>query len=955
MIVFDNYQNLPQESPFHDILVAALSRVPDDIRVVIISRTEHPPAFTGMLADDRMRTIGWEEIRFAPDESDGMVRLHFPGREGGEDLAWMYERSRGWAAGLVLLAKAAKANALDPPSMSALAPEQVFDYFASELFDKRTDAATKEFLLKTAVLPRMTPPIAEKLTGNKEADRILSELNRRNYFTEKRFSQELNYQYHPLFREFLLTRARKVLSSDDIARLQCAGAAFLGQTGQFEDAAALYIEAKEWNGLVSLILTHARTLVVQGRAATLEQWLFSLPQDVIERTPWLLFWRAVCRQPFNPAEAKRYFEKAFTIFDAQKETTGALLSWSSCVDTFLFEWNDFTPLDQWIKRLDGQLRAGLKFPAPEIEARVATSMAAALMIRQPHRPDITRWLERALSLSRRLGDVNHLVQACSFAVNYYFWIGDFTRMSSINREIRALALSPGASPLVKITWLWLESAADICVSGAPGASLQRVSEALKLAESTGIHVWDHMLFALGVYGAHVLGDFAKAEGFLMRAEATLDSCRRHAYCHYNFLISWHRLLKGKLPEAAESARTALDIAEETGYVFPIILCGFAMAHVLHAQGMERDAEARLAHAYKLSLRTRSRIFQYMCLLSQAWIAFNRGKEQKGLSPLREAMKIGRENGYLTPLWWWNAPVMARLCEKALEAGIEAGYVQEIIRKHNLISDTPPLHIEMWPWPVKVHTLGRFRITVNDTPLAFPGKAQKKPLELLKALIALGGRDVGQEQITDVLWPDAEGDHAHKSFEMALQRLRRMLGRDDAVRLQSGQVSLDDRLCWTDVGVFDRLQSDAERQFGGGQAKRRGKAGLAHRDLPAAVEKALALYQGQFLPEDVRQPWSVAMRERMRSRFLRLIVRTGGQFEKSRQWQKAVELYDRGVETEALAEELYQRLMVCHQRLGQEAKGVMAYRRCKTALLRDLGIAPSSQTETIYRQILSARR
>ena len=49
--------------------------------------------------------------------------------------------------------------------------------------------------------------MAEKLTGIGEAGNILSELNRDNYFTDKRYDPDPVYQYHPLFRKFLRARA----------------------------------------------------------------------------------------------------------------------------------------------------------------------------------------------------------------------------------------------------------------------------------------------------------------------------------------------------------------------------------------------------------------------------------------------------------------------------------------------------------------------------------------------------------------------------------------------------------------------------------------------------------------------------------------------------------------------------------------------------------------------------
>jgi hypothetical protein len=87
---------------------------------------------------------------------------------------------------------------------------------------------------------------------------------------------------------------------------------------------------------------------------------------------------------------------------------------------------------------------------------------------------------------------------------------------------------------------------------------------------------------------------------------------------------------------------------------------------------------------------------------------------------------------------WRYDVMPRLCVKALESGIEVEYVRSLIRKRNLIPDVPPLEIEDWPWPLRVFTLGQFSLLKDEKPLTSSGKVQKRPLEMLKVLIALGG-------------------------------------------------------------------------------------------------------------------------------------------------------------------------------------------------------------------------
>ncbi len=92
-------------------------------------------------------------------------------------------------------------------------------------------------------------------------------------------------------------------------------------------------------------------------------------------------------------------------------------------------------------------------------------------------------------------------------------------------------------------------------------------------------------------------------------------------------------------------------------------------------------------------------------------------------------------------------------------------------------------------PVKIYSLGRFLIEIEGSPLRFAAKAQRKPLELLKALVALGGETVPVEQLTESLWPEAEGDKAQGSFATTLHRLRGLIG-SAALRHGDARLTLD---------------------------------------------------------------------------------------------------------------------------------------------------------------------
>jgi len=213
------------------------------------------------------------------------------------------------------------------------------------------------------------------------------------------------------------------------------------------------------------------------------------------------------------------------------------------------------------------------------------------------------------------------------------------------------------------------------------------------------------------------------------------------------------------------------------------------------------------------------------------------------------------------------------------------------------------------------------------------------LALLKALIALGGREVPEARLAELLWPDVDGDLAHHSFTVALSRLRKLLGKEETLVLKEGRLTLSNRHCWVDTWAFGRILGQAEKA----RKERQRTEAVRH------FEKALVVYRGLFLPLE-ESSWAVSLREKLRGGFLGAITHLGRCHEEAGRWEEAVSCYGKGLEADDLAEELYRRLMVCHIRRGQDTEALSVYRRCRRTLSSVLGIDPSAETRAIAESI-----
>jgi ATP/maltotriose-dependent transcriptional regulator MalT len=210
LLVLDNYQEVPADSPFHEVMREALDQVPAGGHVICISRSGPPLTLARLRANQAMTLVTWDDIRFTPQEAGGLIRLVGRSRLARDAIHSLYDAADGWAAGLVLLLEQLKTGGVRDKPGRRTRSETLFDYFAGEVF-RRTDRETQELLLQTAFLPRLTATMAKRLTGIAEAGRLLAALHRENYFTNRYGEGEPVYQYHPLFREFLLARGHATL------------------------------------------------------------------------------------------------------------------------------------------------------------------------------------------------------------------------------------------------------------------------------------------------------------------------------------------------------------------------------------------------------------------------------------------------------------------------------------------------------------------------------------------------------------------------------------------------------------------------------------------------------------------------------------------------------------------------------------------------------------------------
>ncbi len=247
------------------------------------------------------------------------------------------------------------------------------------------------------------------------------------------------------------------------------------------------------------------------------------------------------------------------------------------------------------------------------------------------------------------------------------------------------------------------------------------------------------------------------------------------------------------------------------------------------------------------------------------------------------------------------------------------------------------------YPLQTSTLGHFSVRLNGAKIHFRGKAQNKPVQLLQVLIAFGGKNVSEFLITESLWPDSEGDQAHSAYTTTLSRLRKMIG-PDALHVQQGHLSLNDQYCWVDTWVLEALLNKLGRYLENDSQDEKVK-------LQQLIEELFALNRGLFLEKENAVGWMLPLRERLRSRFMRIIKLLIAYYRHhGSDCRKVITLYEKAREFDPLSEEYCRGLMRCHSAQGNRSEALALFERCHQMLKQTFGIKPSQKTLHLYETI-----
>jgi predicted ATPase/DNA-binding SARP family transcriptional activator len=243
-------------------------------------------------------------------------------------------------------------------------------------------------------------------------------------------------------------------------------------------------------------------------------------------------------------------------------------------------------------------------------------------------------------------------------------------------------------------------------------------------------------------------------------------------------------------------------------------------------------------------------------------------------------------------------------------------------------------------PLRIRGLGEATVLRGDVPVTAADWGYAKPRELLFLLAT--SPPLTREQVGIALWPDQPAAQLGNSLHTALRGLRRALGDPGWVLYADGRYAFDtSRQHECDVNAFEQALAAA-------RAARPAAAALPD------LQRAIAVYRGDFLAGLAAGEWAQARRDELRRAFESALLATGRLHAAAGRYQPAVAAFRRAVAHEPLNETAHRELMSAWAGLGETGRAVQHYSELTDLLAQQVGVPPSAETTALYRRLLGQR-
>lgn len=978
IIVFDDFHEIT-EPVIHKFVAEFLKYLPDNIHIIITSRSAPPFELSQLKLSDEVLTIDTDQLSFTRPEIAEFLSQR--GLEADEGLIQQLEiQTSGWPAALTL------SNSIDGNLRPAQNKTAIYNYLATEVFERQPESV-RSFLLATSVLKEISPGFCDQLLERNDSRQILEYLEKQQLLIP--LDEESKFRYHQLFQSFLLDRL-----GSGRQPLLLKAAYLLRQANQLDQAIEYLIQAGsgESEALAEMIKEAGGSELQRLRWHTVSRWLNSLGPEMINQNPWLCYYQAqieLYRWRFEPAD--KWLDQAAANFEALRDQRGLL-------ETNFLRSKLFRMQSKYSLSLELLHQVETQIPPAELMRRYDIFMekilSTALNGRLRETEDL---INKALSMAEISHDPHITAILLVIMGTVSFLRGDYPKALQIYKRGAELVKGPTlpgyfsqeTTPIIYQDWGELDKALEFAKIAVdlketyelyetlPSAYFQLAGvylerEEYRLAEEyyqkaiMMVKVGQNEHFALALN----LSDLARCLSLQQRnsealvfaeealEEGNLDSGLAQLYSSG---VCAPIFVKSGMVEKGESLlKQTIPALEGMGYRKSLCTAYATMAWINILKKQPETAESYLVKSLQIASRMNliqpfiSGYYYWEAVLS---LALKKGIEttfiQRILSrlgkralPLLQSLANDADASVrlrvLLPLSEIVDPVAQKIFQSLLddpepEVRRAAAIIWGKSPKNEGSSETGP----QFRAPLHLSLLGPFRVYLNGREISAENWRSIKARDFL-AYLAHHAGPVSVERILEDMWPGMEREKAMVNLHSTVYRLRKKLNGnpDHNYILYGGQrYQLASESYATDREVFLKKLAISLKT-------------ATTAETANLLEETVALYQGEYLA-DLDYEWIIPEREHLNNLYYEAREKLACFHLERGEYAKAIRHLTVLLEVNPLSEKCYGLIMTAYAGLNDKQRVKEYYQKLQKTLREELGIEPSSETQALFKKLYKA--
>lgn len=947
-LVLDDYHfidSIPEIRNFINRLVQLAS---ENFHLILASRTLPFLSDLHLLAArNEVGGLSFEDLAFLPEEIRTYFRQNSNQVISLDDANRLAEQTEGWVTSLTLSSLSHIDVETKKGTPGARTGVEVFDYFAREILEKQP-ADIREFLLLTSLFDEVELDTCSKVLAPLLTDdsqdwiKLFEKVQKSSLFVIPLGVDGKSFRYHHLFQDFL--RMELQAREPRLAyKVKSGLAQHYAELRDWEKAHFIYESLGDEDALVSLIEQAGMYFIRDGRIATLGNWLEHLPISLLQRRPALLSLQGTVTHSQGETQLGiSLLSQAEAAFRENEDVNNL------CI-TLVRRAAAYRQSGSYIQAMEDAEEV-IQLTRNERKKNLQDSFAAAqrvkglILYRLGKASEAVPWLENALNLfsfseennyytpvleaelgmvHRALGNDDHALKYYTGALKVWEKTGNLAWQASLLNNLGVLYHSRGAYEQAFTT---LEKALDcarrsgyvrtqalaLCSLGdllADLHDLDRSEECYDQALVIASQLADRYLVFYASLAkarmARLRSNLELAERLLLGLTPNIENHPTSAEDEALFRLENGSLLlfSGRIHQSTEQLTRAVELYKDGGRLLDVCISRLWLACALIADRRQGDAVSQLHELFSASSNLKEPGFLYVnAEQGRKWLEKFEQSNDVAVSVQQLITKAGQ--------FTRNIPGLRR----------------KLRRISHIISISPP-HLV-------IRSFGSVQVLYNGKKVTLSDWQTKETRDLF--FFFLHSKPVTKEEIAAIFWPDISLARLKMRFKTSIYRLRHAVGQE-TILFEDERYRFNHGIDYEyDVENFHHLIEQADKTNNSAESVR-------------LLKTAVDLAEGAYLA-DIEAEWTEPERLRLQNLYQAAILRLAGLYLDAGQAEKALEACRTILKTDPLVEEAYRLSMSAYASLGDRAAIVRQFRVCSDIFEDELGVKPSKETESLYRQL-----